>query len=234
MTPTSAEQAAHGVPHETLATTRGGSSMLDLPPVSATPVTRRDFLKLAGAAAALASGACTAPPDEIVPYVHPREIADGLAQFYATAMTMQGRAMGVLVESNMGRPTKVEGNPAHPSSLGSTDPFAQASMLELWDPARSHALRHRAAPATREALAAEWRRALASLEARHGEGLRILTGYSGSATLGAQLDTIAKAFPAMRRHEWEPLHRDNSLRRVRRACFRAPGRQRLSPRCRPT
>ncbi|HEX4782580.1 MAG TPA: 4Fe-4S dicluster domain-containing protein [Usitatibacter sp.] len=185
--------------------------------MSTTPVTRRDFLKLAGAASALATGACTAPPDEIVPYVKPRAIADGIAQFYATAMTMQGRAVGLLVQSDMGRPTKIEGNPAHPSSLGSTGAFEQASILELWDPARSRTLRHRGVPATREALAAEWRRTLAALEARDGEGLRILTGYVGSATLRAQLAGIAKKHPAMRLHEWEPLHRDNSLEGARLA-----------------
>ena len=185
--------------------------------MSTQPITRRDFLKLAGAAAALASGACTAPPDEIVPYVHPRDVVDGLAQYYATAMTMQGRALGVLVESNMGRPTKVEGNPAHPSSLGSTDIFAQASILELWDPSRSHSIRHRGTPSTPEALAARWRKVLASLDERHGEGLRVLMGYSGSATLAMQLDGLAKAYPAMRRHEWEALHRDNSLEGARLA-----------------
>jgi len=179
--------------------------------MSAIPVTRRDFLKLAGAATALATGACTAPPDEIVPYVQPRDIADGIAQFYATAMTMQGRARGVLVQCNMGRPTKVEGNPAHPSSLGSTGAFEQASILELWDPARSRTLRHRGAPATREALVHDWREALASAGTKSGEGLRVLTGYVGSTTLRGQLDALAKQYPGVRLHEWEPLHRDNSL-----------------------
>ena len=183
--------------------------------MSAIPITRRDFLKLAGAATALATGACTAPPDEIVPYVEPREIADGIAQFYATAMTMQGRATGVLVQSNMGRPTKVEGNPAHPSSLGSTGIFEQASILELWDPARSRTLRHRGAPATREALAADWRQAIASIKG--GEGIRILGGYVGSTTLRAQLDAMAGNYPGVRVHEWEPLHRDNSLEGARLA-----------------
>ncbi|HSS28997.1 MAG TPA: twin-arginine translocation signal domain-containing protein, partial [Usitatibacter sp.] len=189
--------------------------------MSAIPLNRRDFLKLAGAATALATGACTAPPDEIVPYVRPREIADGIAQFYATAMTMQGRARGVLVQSNMGRPTKVEGNPAHPSSLGSTGIFEQASILELWDPARSRTPRHRGVPATREALASGWRNVLASLEARGGEGLRILTGYVGSVTLRGQLAALAKAYPAARLHQWEALHRDNSLEGSRLAFGRA-------------
>src|ERR1043165_8872103 len=103
---------------------------------------RRRFLQLMGASLALAGGGCSGPPpDTIVPYVDtPPELVHADPVFYATAYVRGGYGYGVLVESNLGRATKVEGNPDHPASLGATDVYAQASILELWDPARSRAV----------------------------------------------------------------------------------------------
>src|SRR6059058_5059800 len=106
-------------------------------------VSRRNLLKLMSASAALAGiTACTKlPTEKIVPYVSPpEEIVPGKPLFYATAMPLGGFGAGVLVESHMGRPTKVEGNPEHPASLGATDAFAQASVLILYDPDRAQAV----------------------------------------------------------------------------------------------
>src|SRR6202161_1246435 len=106
-------------------------------------IDRRDVLKLAAASAALAGlSACTKlPTEKIVPYVRPpEEIIPGRPLFYATSMQLAGAAAGLLVESNMGRPTKIEGNPEHPGSLGGTDVFTQASILSLYDPDRSQAV----------------------------------------------------------------------------------------------
>ena len=104
---------------------------------------RRKFLQLMGASLALAGlGACTRQPAEpIVPYVRqPEDVIPGKPLFFATAVTLSGVATGVLVESHLGRPTKVEGNPDHPASLGAADAFAQASVLSLYDPDRSQTL----------------------------------------------------------------------------------------------
>src|SRR5271163_322514 len=100
-------------------------------------INRRELLKLAAASAALAGlSACTKlPTEKIVPYVKaPEEIVAGKPLFYATSMPLAGVATGLLVESHMGRPTKIEGNPEHPGSLGGTDVFAQAATLWLYDP----------------------------------------------------------------------------------------------------
>src|ERR1700722_15264587 len=81
---------------------------------------RRKFLKIMGASLALAGlSACTRQPNEqIMPYVRaPEEVIPGKPLFFATAMPLSGVATGLLVESHMGRPTKVEGNPEHPASL---------------------------------------------------------------------------------------------------------------------
>ena len=98
------------------------------------PIQRRELLRVMGASLAFGglSACMREPAEKIVPYVRaPEEIVPGKPLFFATAMTLGGFAKGLLVESHMGRPTKVEGNPQHPASLGATDVFAQASVLTL-------------------------------------------------------------------------------------------------------
>src|SRR5216117_3650640 len=107
--------------------------------------TRRSFLKLMAASLALAGlSSCTRRPQEkIVPYVRqPEELVPGKPLFFATASLFAGYARGVLVESHEGRPTKIEGNPDHPASLGAAGIFEQASVLQLYDPHRAKRLRN--------------------------------------------------------------------------------------------
>jgi Fe-S-cluster-containing dehydrogenase component len=181
---------------------------------------RRRFLKLMSASLALAGLAgCTREPQEkILPYVDapPGQVA-GEPRFYATAHVVGGFAMGVLVESNMGRPTKIEGNAQHPASLGSTDVFAQASVLELWDPDRSQTVVHRGIVSTWEAFAAALSRRLHDLDARHGDGLRMLTETVTSPTLAAHLQRLVARYPKARWHQYEPINRDNVYEGTRRA-----------------
>ena len=100
---------------------------------------RRTFLKVMGASAALAGvTGCRRPVETILPYARkPEEVIPGISSYYATSMTLGGVGHAVLVQSNEGRPTKVEGNPEHPVSQGATDIFTQASVLQLYDPDRS-------------------------------------------------------------------------------------------------
>ena len=90
-------------------------------------------------------GACTKqPPEEIVPYVRqPEDLVPGRPLFFASAIPFSGVANPVLVESHMGRPTKIEGNPEHPASLGATDTFTQAAILGLYDPDRAKTVTNR-------------------------------------------------------------------------------------------
>ena len=83
-------------------------------------------------------------PNRIVPYVRqPEEIVPGRPLFFASAIPFSGTAMPVLVESHMGRPTKIEGNPEHPASLGGTDVLTQAAILDLYDPDRAQTVTFR-------------------------------------------------------------------------------------------
>jgi MoCo/4Fe-4S cofactor protein with predicted Tat translocation signal len=180
---------------------------------------RRDVLKLAAASAALAGlSACTKlPTQRIVPYVKaPEEIVAGKPLFYATSMPLAGVAAGLLVESHMGRPTKIEGNPEHPGSLGGTDVFAQAATLGMYDPDRSQTVVLEGRISTWAAFLTAMGNQKAAMSA-DGSGLRILTDTVTSPTLAAQLNAILRKLPAAKWHQYEPCGRDNSREGARLA-----------------
>jgi MoCo/4Fe-4S cofactor protein with predicted Tat translocation signal len=176
-----------------------------------TTVDRRNFVKLMGASVALAGlTACDRPSEAIVPYVQqPENLIPGRPLFFSTAMTLQGGAQGLLVESHMGRPTKIEGNPDHPGSSGATDIFAQAQTLQLYDPDRSQTVRFVGDIATWSDFQAALTTALEAQKATGGAGLRILTEHVVSPTLGAQMAQIGTIFPSAGWHQYEPAGRDN-------------------------
>jgi MoCo/4Fe-4S cofactor protein with predicted Tat translocation signal len=176
-------------------------------------VDRRTFLRLMGASFALAGlGACTKQPTEYVaPYVRqPEQLVLGQPLFFATAMSLGGFATGVLVESHEGRPTKIEGNPDHPASLGGTDAVTQASILGLYDPDRSQVVTYAGTIRPWSAFQAAAGEALAAQKARGGAGLRLLTETVTSPTLARQVRELLAAFPQARWHQWEPVGRDGA------------------------
>jgi MoCo/4Fe-4S cofactor protein with predicted Tat translocation signal len=177
------------------------------------PVARRTFLKLMGASLALAGvTACTKQPAEkIVPYVkQPEELIPGRPLFYATSMSLGGVATGLLVESHEGRPTKIEGNPLHPGSLGATDVFAQAAILGLYDPDRSQTLTNLGEIRPWSSFLGAMNAALTAQGPLKGAGIRILTESVSSPTLAAQIRDLLARFPAAKWHQWDPASRDNA------------------------
>lgn len=191
---------------------------------NAAPVDRRGFLKFVGASLALAGlGACSRPPQtEIVPYVHGQiGQVDGVPRYFATTLARGGYGQGVLARSNMGRPTKIEGNPQHPASLGSTDIFAQASVLQLWDPDRSQSVLYHNGATTWNAFADAMLQARMRWKRDGGAGLRVLTGTVTSPTLAAQLDALQKQYPNARWHVHEPCGSGN-VREGARLAFGKP------------
>jgi len=186
---------------------KGASEWLDA-------VSRRGFLKLMGASLAMAGmTACTKQPLEpIVPYVRqPEELIPGRPMFYATAFTLGGYASPVLVESHLYRPTKIEGNDQHPASLGGTDVFAQASILEMYDPDRSQTIAYLGDVRTWGAFLEAIRGPLSAQKAVQGAGIRILTGTVSSPALADQLRSVLKLYPQAQWHVYEPVNRDNVL-----------------------
>ena len=179
------------------------------------PVSRRSFLKLAGASMALAGLAgCTRQPlEQILPYVRqPEELVPGKPIFYATAMPFHGHALPLLVETHEFRPTKIEGNPLHAASLGATDLFAQASILNLYDPDRSTTLTNMGELRSWGDFAMAVNSRINDkngLKATQGEGLRFLTGAMTSPTFGWQMKAVQQAFPQSKWNRWDPVNRDN-------------------------
>jgi molybdopterin-containing oxidoreductase family iron-sulfur binding subunit len=175
---------------------------------------RRGALKLMAASAALAGlTACTKlPTEKITPYAseRPEDFVPGKPVFFATAMPHAAGAMGVLVESHMGRPTKVEGNPDHPASLGAADIFAQASVLTLYDPDRAQVIMRNGRIGSWSAFLTEMAGLREALAASQGAGFRLLTETVTSPTLADQIQALLAQFPQAQWHQYEPCGRDHA------------------------
>ncbi|MEO8277138.1 MAG: TAT-variant-translocated molybdopterin oxidoreductase, partial [Thermoanaerobaculia bacterium] len=187
-------------------------------------VSRRNFLQLAAASLGLAGlTACTRQPiEKIVPYVRQaEEFLPGKPVLFATSMVLSGIATGLLIESHDGRPTKVEGNPGHPGSLGATDAVTQASVLGLYDPDRAQAITYLGQPANWPALNQQLASALSAQSAFGGAGIRVLTGPTTSPTEARLVASLLESYPQARWHRWDALGRDAAFSGLS-AAFGAP------------
>ena len=201
-------------------------------------VSRRGFLSAVAASVALAGlTSCRKPVTKILPFnVQPEGYKHGVPSHYATTLTRQGVGIGVLVKSSDGRPTKIEGNPAHPSSLGGSDLQLQAELLQLYDPNRSRKAanaesRHAAAQHDDHGHGAHGDHAHAAVDvwqkfqdlvageawtklinAQQGEGLHVLLPLTTSPSLlGMVARMKAGSFAKAKFHHWSALHRDQDL-----------------------
>ena len=182
-------------------------------PAMLDPTGRRNFMKLMSASLALAGlTACTRQPKEyVVPYVKtPEGMVPGKPAYYATSMTIGGVAQGLLVKSNEGRPTKIEGNPDHPGSRGGTSVQAQASVLSLYDPDRSQSITYLGDVRTWGDFLNAFRSALDGQKTKQGNGLRILTETITSPTFAEQMKKVVAEFPQVKWHVYEPAGRDGA------------------------
>src|SRR5215203_1314978 len=193
------------------------------------PIERRTFLKLMGASLALAglTGCVFQPPEKIVSNVkQPEEHVPWKPLFFATACPVLGVATPILVRSNEGRPTKIEGNPDHPNNRptdfpaddpfrdprgsSATDIFTQASILSLYDPDRSKTVTYREDIRTWTAFVGEMRSVVDEQRPKQGAGLRFLTEPIISPSLGRQMQELLATFPGARWHQYEPANGDNA------------------------
>jgi len=182
-------------------------------------IDRRRFLQLMGASLALAGvTGCGRDfgrpegPGRILPYVRPPEdLIPGKPAYFATSLTLEGIAMGLLGETHLGRPTKMEGNPEHPASLGAAGVFEQASVLGLYEPQRARAVHEGGRRSSWDAV-----RALVGVAAlrrtvgARGAGLHLLLEPTASPFLLGLVARVRERWPECRVHWDAPLMADGS------------------------
>jgi len=170
---------------------------------------RREALALLASGAALALASCGKPEEEIVPYVdQPPDTLPGVPQRFSTALPLAGYARGMLAVSVDGRPIKIEGDARHSYSLGSTDVFAEAEVLGLYDPARLQGVTRGAEPVSWQTFEAALAPRLAAAKAKSGAGLTLVTGRITSPTDLRLIADLQATYPQMRWRRYEPVHDD--------------------------
>ena len=180
-------------------------------------LSRRSFMQILGASAALSGlAACQPPREKIVPYVlEPVENRPGKRFHYATALSLDGYATGLLVGSADGRPVKVEGNPAHPTSQGAASTWDQGTLLDLYDPERAKGYWRAGNALSWRGLLAEIQKLAREHEADGGAHLAFLLAPDASPTQAELRRRLAARFPKARIHVWAPVTEENATEGAR-------------------
>ena len=175
---------------------------------------RRGFMQLLGVSTAVATvgAACRKPNEKIIPFVRrPEELTPGNPLHFATGYALEGFTSGLLVESHEGHPTKVEGNPAHPETLGATTSIEQALILGLYDDDRAKQLRRGGTPIAWPTFLSELKARSASLAGNGGAGLRFLTGPTASPLLADLRRRILERFPRAKFVSYSSVAADGAI-----------------------
>ena len=185
-------------------------------------VTRREMMMLLGASLSLAGLAgCRRPVEEIVPYVTaPEEIVPGIPRYYATTMPFRRSAYGLIVESHEGRPTKIEGNPSHPSTLGASSSLVQASVLGLYDPDRSQSVTQQGARKSWSDFVTAWGQLSEAHSADGGAGLAVLSESFSSPTLARLASELRARYPESQWATYDAVSDESRLAGLRQATGR--------------
>jgi molybdopterin-containing oxidoreductase family iron-sulfur binding subunit len=185
-------------------------------------VTRRDMIMLLGASVSLAGlAACRRPVEEIVPFVTaPEDMVPGIPRYYATTMPFRRNAYGLVVESHEGRPTKIEGNPSHPSTLGAAGSLVQASVLGLYDPDRSQTVRLNGEPQSWSDFVAAWGQLAEAHAADGGAGLAVLSESFSSPTLARLASELRARYPRLQWATYDAVSDENRVAGLRSATGR--------------
>ena len=164
-------------------------------------VSRRHFLKImsasfAFAGLAMAGAGCRRPEEKLEPFgKQPEDYVFGKSEYFATAMPTRNGAIPLVVKSYEGRPIKIEGNSLYPGGNGGTDRYAQASILNLYDPDRARHFKHDGKIVSRDEALKFLDDLSAKFSANQGEGLAFLAESSTSPSRARLQKIIAQKFP---------------------------------------
>ena len=185
-------------------------------------ITRRDMITLVGASLSLAGlVACRRPVEEIVPFVNtPEDTVPGIPRYYATTMPFGRSAYGLIVESHEGRPTKIEGNPSHPATLGASSTRVQASILSLYDPDRSQTIALKGEKRAWSDFVTAWTELSKTHAADGGAGLAVLSESFASPTQARLMTELRSRFPKSQWATYDAVSDENRLAGLRQAIGR--------------
>ncbi len=180
-----------------------------------TSVERREFLMLMGASFGLAGlglAGCREPRNHTLPYAkQPENTIPGVATYYASSFPGEFANQPILVETHQHRPTKIEGNPSHRANGGASSKFAQASVLDMYDPDRAQASVAADGSVLSVAAARAFVRGLATAaKADAGAGLAFLARPSTSPTRARLVAGLKAAYPKARWVEYTPVSQDRA------------------------
>ncbi len=185
-------------------------------------ITRRSMMMLLGASASLAGlAACRRPVEEIVPYVNaPEEFVPGIPRSYATTMPFRRSAYGLIVESHEGRPTKIEGNPSHPSTRGASSSRVQASVLGLYDPDRSQSVMEKGARKSWNDFVTAWGQISQAHASDGGAGLAVISESFSSPTLARLVSELRARYPRLQWATYDAVSDETRLEGLKHATGR--------------
>ena len=189
-------------------------------------LSRRRFLQIMSASMAMATLAgCRWPEEKIVPFAkRPAGVTPGKPLQFATAMERGATVTPVLATSYDGRPIKIDGNPVSLLSRGATDVFAQASVLDVYDPDRSQKVLRREGATAAESSWADFATFAASGGAGSAAHVAVLTEATSSPSVQGLLQKAGAAGAKIYVHE--PVCRRNELAGVALA-YGAPAKPQL-------
>lgn len=176
-------------------------------------ISRRKFLAILSASAAVSVTACTDYRDkgEIVPYnQRPEGVLPGKPNYYASTCNGCAQNCGILVKTREGRPIKIDGNPDHPVNKGKICATGQANILNLYDPERLKHPLHKGRKVEWDKTIKELRNKLSGLTSS-GKEIAIISNTVNSPVFANLMEDVKKTYPTAKHYTYELFDSNNKI-----------------------